>query len=213
VHILYLTAGADQLPDYRPGQYVTVGFSDGLERPLSIASAPGGEHLEFHIRHLPGSEFTARLIEGVGTGDSLSVSAAKGRAWLRDDGDRPISLVAGGTGLAPALAMITHLSQRGDSRPLRLFWGARGPDDLYASERLEVLKQRHCKFNWQPVVMEPGDHWKGVTGLVHEIALSALEDIFLHDIYLSGPPAMLRAANESFRAAGAHPERLFYDLE
>ena len=49
-----------------------------------------------------------------------------GGMWLQE-GDRPVVLIAGGTGISPVLALTRHLAATGDRRPVRVFYGAKGP--------------------------------------------------------------------------------------
>ena len=42
---------------YLPGQYIDLLLDDGKRRSFSIASAPGGDALELHIRVTPGGKF------------------------------------------------------------------------------------------------------------------------------------------------------------
>lgn len=211
IHGLTLGPGRDGLPSFHPGHYALLEFPDGLSRPLSIASSPSTFRLDFHVKHFAGSQFTRRITEELAVGDPVTVAAPFGNAWLRNDQVRPISLVAGGTGLAPAKAIIEHLAHTDDSRTLRLYWGVRRHRELYASSLLDSLMQQHRDFKWQPVLMEPSEGWKGASGLVHETALRFCDSPAMQDIYLSGPPAMLKAAAAAFRKAGAHPDHLFHD--
>jgi len=211
IHVLKLGPAGDDLPSFYPGHYAALEFDDGLSRPLSIASAPGAQRLEFHVKHFEGSEFTRRICKDLTVGDSVTVYAPFGNAWLRNDESRPLLLVAGGTGLAPAKAMVEHLCRTNDTRRLRLYWGVRRQAELYAVEFLDCLTEGHPDFRWQPVLMECGAEWKGARGFVHEAALRFCSTPEAQDIYLSGPPAMLTSAARAFRKAGARSDRLFHD--
>jgi CDP-4-dehydro-6-deoxyglucose reductase len=48
-------------------------------------------------------------------------------------------------------------------------------------------------------------------GLVHEAVLADHPDLSGHDVYMSGPPAMIDAARHRFTDAGLPDDRLYYD--
>src|SRR3546814_18599569 len=71
-------------------------------RAYSMASMPGEEVLEFHVRLIPGGRASQHIAETLKVGDSVQVEGPYGSAHLRPDDDSPLVLVAGGSGLAPA---------------------------------------------------------------------------------------------------------------
>jgi CDP-4-dehydro-6-deoxyglucose reductase, E3 len=50
--------------------------------------------------------------------------------FLREDSDKPMVLVASGTGFAPIKAIIEQAAHKKTDRPMRLYWGERRPKDL-----------------------------------------------------------------------------------
>ena len=64
-----------------------------------------------------------------------------------------------------------------------------------------------------PVLSEPReeDRWDGRTGWVHEAVVDDYSDLSGHDVYMSGPPAMIEAGKAAFTAAGLAQEALYYD--
>lgn len=211
IYRLLIDAEEGSAPEFISGHYALLELSDGLARPLSIASAPGSKQMEFHVKHIPGSEFTTRLSRAMLVGDTVRVAAPLGNAYLRMDSPRPILLVAGGTGFAPAKAIIEHLSAISDPRPVRLFWGVRRMEEIYATDILNTLVGQHHDFAWLPVLSEPDINWCGAFGYPHEAALAVTSDLASYDIYLSGPPSMIPAAIDAMLAAGVCRDRLFYD--
>lgn len=211
IYCLQVETETMPLPMFTPGHYALLALSDNLIRPLSIACAPGLQQIEFHVKHIPGSEFTTRVSRQLAVGDAVRVAAPLGNAYLRVDSTRPILLLAGGTGFAPAKAIIEHLTMALDQRPLRLFWGARTNDEIYAAQILDELACRHQNFKWLPVLSEPAHNWHGAVGCVHEVALASTKDLHTHDVYLSGPPPMIAVAVNACVAAGVSVDQLFYD--
>jgi CDP-4-dehydro-6-deoxyglucose reductase len=46
---------------------------------------------------------------------------------------------------------------------------------------------------------------------VHRAVLAQVPDLARHDVYASGPPAMIEAIRREFTAAGVDPSRLWFD--
>jgi len=207
-----------KLPEARPlhfraGQYLDVLTEEG-RRSFSIANAPeDGRILELHIRRVEGGEFTDYVFENLREKAIWRIEAPLGTFYLREDGDRPILLMGGGTGFAPLKGMLEHAFGAGLQRSMHLFWGVRARPDLYLAELPERWLREHPNFRYTPVLSEPRpeDHWQGETGLLHEALLRRYPELGAYDIYMSGPPVMVQAAGEAFLRHGARADRLFAD--
>ena len=132
---------------------------------------------------------------------------------MREDSDRPVILIGGGTGFAPIKGMLEHAFARGTSRPLHFYWGVRAKRDLYMHALPQAWARTHTNFRYTPVLSEPRaeDSWDGRTGWVHEAVLADYPDLSDYEVYASGPPPMITAIKQAFFARGLTPERLFYD--
>ncbi|MFW5815329.1 MAG: CDP-6-deoxy-delta-3,4-glucoseen reductase [Wenzhouxiangella sp.] len=194
------------------GQYIDIIQADGKRRAFSIASAPSEkEFIELHIKHVSGGGFTGQVFETMKPKDILRFEGPLGTFFIRRSSDRPLVLMGGGTGFAPLKSMIEELLEAGDERPVQLFWGVRTEPDLYASGLIQSWIDQHPDLRFVPVLAEPGDGWSGERGLVHEAVLRQVARLADHDVYMSGPPAMVSAGREAFLSAGVPEDRLFYD--
>lgn len=206
-----------QLPKTPPlnflaGQYMDVLLPEGRRRAFSIASPPhrSGE-LEMHIRYVAGGDFTEWVFGDLEERAVLRLEGPLGTFFVRDS-DRPMLMMAGGTGFAPLKAMMEDLLAEGLDRPVHLYWGARRLEDLYLHDLPKQWAAGHELIEYTPVLSEPGADWQGRTGLVHEALLADHPDLSGHDVYMSGPPAMIDAARHAFTEEHGLPEdRLFYD--
>jgi CDP-4-dehydro-6-deoxyglucose reductase len=209
--LLLATAPGEQLRRL-PGQYLDVLLDDGRRRAFSIANAPHAhEPIELHVRRVAGGDFTSSVFDRLETGASLRVEGPLGTFVPREDSERPMLLMAGGTGFAPIKALIEHFLGLGTRRPMTLYWGARVPADLYLRALPERWARDVASFRFVPVVSDR-DHGNGSrAGLVHEALLEDHPDLSGHDVYMSGPPAMIDAGRRAFVDAGLPEERLYYD--
>ncbi len=109
VVVLKLQLPANERLQYLAGQYLEFILKDGKRRSYSMASAPHVEGpIELHIRHMPGGAFTDHVFNTMKERDILRFEAPLGTFFLREDSDKPIVLLASGTGFAPLKAIVEH---------------------------------------------------------------------------------------------------------
>lgn len=194
------------------GQYVDFILKDGRKRAFSIANAPHDDaFIELHVRHVEGGEFTDHVFSAMRDKEILRIQAPLGRFTLREDSERPIIFVAGGTGFAPIKGMIEHAFHAGIRRPMYLYWGVRSRRDLYLPDLPAQWTQAHPDFRFVPVLSEPDSDWDGRTGFVHQAVVGDHPDMSGFDVYMAGPPIMVQAGRRAFEDAGLTLEHMFSD--
>ena len=195
-----------------PGQYLDVVLAEGKHRPFSIANHPRGDGMiELHIRHVTGGGFTSWVDEGLAVGDALRIEAPLGTFVPREDSERPIIFMAGGTGFAPVKSVVEHFIALGSRRAIDVYWGARSVGDLYQRDLAESWTRQAANLRFHPVVSEATHAGDVRVGLVHEAVLEDHPDLSGFDVYMAGPPAMVDTARMLFTEAGAPEERLYFD--
>lgn len=211
---LQLTLDNNERLQYLAGQYLEFILDDGKRRAFSIANAPHNDNfLELHIRHIDGGVFTDFLFESMPENSSLQIEGPLGSFYLREDRDRPIIMMGGGTGFGPLKAMIEHIAHVGFKQRIHLFMGVRALRDLYMDEMVKQWINHNPQLTFIPVLSNPlaNDNWQGETGFVHESVARHFPDLSDFDIYMSGPPPMINAAVELFVQQGAAKENMFSD--
>lgn len=188
---------------FAAGQYVDVLLPDGARRSYSIASAPktaGTIDLQIHVRHMPGGVFTDRVFTTLKERDKLSCEGPLGTFFLRDDSDKPVVLLATGTGYGPIRSLILDAFQRKITRPMTFYWGARTKRDLYLLEEPLQWAQAHDNFRFVPLLTRPlpEDSWDGRTGYVQHAAMADFSDLSNYEVYACGSPAMVDSARHEF---------------
>jgi CDP-4-dehydro-6-deoxyglucose reductase, E3 len=200
--------------NYLPGQYLDILLPEGKRRAFSIANAPQhGETLDLHVRRVTGGGFTQFVFDELRLGQVLRIEAPLGTFVPREGGDRPIVLMAGGTGFAPIKAIVEHLIDRHTQRALHIYWGARHVDDLYLEELCRGWESAHANVRYTPVLSEANalERNQYRSGPVHEAVLKDFPDLARFDVYMSGPPPMIEAGRRAFVASGLPEDRLYYD--
>jgi CDP-4-dehydro-6-deoxyglucose reductase, E3 len=218
VAIVKLKLPANERLQYLAGQYIDFLLKDGHRRSFSLATPPhADELLELHIRHVPGGFFSDALFTKYKGREILRFEGPLGSFYLREESDKPIVFVAGGTGFAPIKAVIEHALYHDiqATRPMVLYWGARAKRDLYLPDLPGHWQSAHTdRFTYIPVLSEPQpeDAWPGRTGFVHQAVLDDFADLSGYQVYACGGPAMIDAARRDFTAQrGLPPEEFFAD--
>ena len=199
---------------YLAGQYLEFLLKDGKRRAFSIANAPHDDNLiELHIRHVPDGHFGDYVFEKMKPKTLLRIEAPLGSYYLREDSARSIILMGGGTGFAPLKGMLEHAFQIGFKQPMHLFCGVRAKQDLYMHDLASKWAQQYKQLQYTPVLSDPKaeDHWTGPTGYVHEAVISAHPDLSGYDVYMSGPPPMIKAGMDLFYAHGLPETQIYSD--
>jgi CDP-4-dehydro-6-deoxyglucose reductase len=214
VVVMRLQLPANQVFRYHAGQYVEFILRDGVRRSYSMANAPesaeGG--MELHIRHMPGGRFTDHVFGAMKDKEILRLEGPYGSFYLREDSERPVVLLASGTGFAPIKAMVEHMRAAGIARPTRLYWGARSRVDLYLDAWARAAAAELPWLSYVPVLSEarPEDAWDGRAGFVHHAVIADLPDLSGHEVYACGVPVMVESARRDFVAQAGLPDECFY---
>jgi len=201
---------------YQAGQYIEFILRDGARRSYSMASAPHTQTdkpaIELHLRHMPGGKFTDHVFNAMKEKEILRIEGPYGSFFLREDSDKPMVLLASGTGFAPIKAIIEHMRFKGDARPAVLYWGCRSRIDLYMHDWALATAAQMPNFRYVPVLSEarPDDGWTGRTGLVHAAVMHDLPDLAGHQVYACGAPIMVESAQRDFVARCGLPAEEFY---
>ena len=213
VAIVTLQLPASEALAYRAGQYIEFLLRDGKRRSYSMASAPSLDGpLTLHIRYMAGGLFTEQVFNTMKERDILRFEGPFGTFYLREESDKPIVLLASGTGFAPVKALVEHLIDLQSTRPVSLYWGGRRPLDLYMNALCEEWAATLPNFRYIPVVSHalPDDHWQGRMGYVHAAVMQDLPDLSGHQVYACGAPVVVDAARRDYVEQCGLPADEFY---
>jgi CDP-4-dehydro-6-deoxyglucose reductase, E3 len=224
VMLVRLQLPANDTMQFHAGQYVEFILRDGARRSYSMANAPhtlmktdtaagaSPPAVELHIRHMPGGKFTEHVFNTMKEKEILRVEGPFGSFFLREDSDKPMVLLASGTGFAPIKAVIEHMQFKGITRPATLYWGGRRPADLYLDGWVQARLAEMPNLKYVPVISNatPEDAWTGRTGFVHKAVLEDFPDLSGFQVYACGAPIVVDSARTDYAALGHLPPDEFY---
>ena len=198
-----------------PGQYMDIAIpGTNTTRSFSMANTSSRESglLEFVIKIYPDGQFSRFLAEELAEGDRLDLTGPFGVFTLRE-GDADLVFIGGGAGLAPILALLRTMAERGIDRTATFFYGARTRADLCFETELRELEQKLPNFRYLPALSEPAadDGWDGETGLITEVVKRHASDMTGAHAYVCGPPPMVEAAVPLLATLGVAEKRIYYD--
>lgn len=202
----------DNQPDinFLAGQYVNVALPNSDEtRSYSFSSKPQSRLTSFIVRNVPNGKMSGYLSQTAKVGDVMTFTGPFGSFYLRPV-QRPVLMLAGGTGIAPFMSMLSVLAEHGAEYPVRLVFGVTNDMDLVELETLAQFKQQHSWFDYRTVVANPESNHerKGyVTGHIDDEWLNA-GDV---DIYLCGPVPMVEAVRTWLDQAGVQPKSFLFE--
>ncbi|EIJ48679.1 electron transfer component of chlorobenzoate 1,2-dioxygenase [Herbaspirillum sp. GW103] len=205
---LVLEVAADA-PAFLPGQYVNITVpGSGQHRSYSFSSPSGAKRMSFLIKNVPGGLMSGWLARA-GSGDALEMTGPLGSFYLRPV-DKPVLMLAGGTGLAPFLSMLEEMVQRGGQHPVHLIYGVTRDQDLVLVDRLEDLTKRLPGFSFTTCVADAATTHPRQGYVTQHMPAEVLHDGQV-DVYLCGPPPMVEAVQKHFQSQGIAPASFHYE--
>jgi ferredoxin-NADP reductase len=206
-------------PGHLAGQHVDLRLTAGdgyqAQRSYSIASAPDGDRVELTVVEVEDGEVSEYLTTVVADGDQMEVRGPVGGwfVWRPDAAGpfRPVTLVAGGSGLVPLMAMIRVRAESAAKVPFRLVYSVRDPGSLLYREELDRLSRRdgglHVTFAFTRTA-PPGSAWR--TGritarLLAEAGWSPRDE---PDVFVCGPTGFVESAANLLVDLGHDPQRI-----
>ncbi len=166
-------------PGHLPGQHIDLRLTaaDGYQaqRSYSIASAPHEPGLSLAVEHVAGGEVSPYLTTEVRVGDAFEVRGPIGGyfVWEAATGG-PLFLCAGGSGIAPFMAVLEHRKRVAGGVPTTLLYSVRSPEDAMFAERIDALARADpaLRIVWTYTRAAP-QAWQGYTRRIDAAMLRA----------------------------------------
>lgn len=190
--------------EFHPGQFAWLAVQkspfDLRQHPFSFSSSAERKGwLEFTIREL--GDFTS-TVKDVPTGARLYVDGPFG-TFSPDFQEAPgYVLLGGGVGVTPLMSMLRTFADRGDTRPLILFFGSYSWDTILYREELAELEKR-LNLKVVHVLEHPPEGWDGEAGYITAEVLDRHlpENRADCQYFMSGPLPMIQAVEKALKGA------------
>ncbi len=210
---ILLKVECQDILEYKAGQFVNLQRKDGLTRSYSIANTPEeSKALEFHIRRLPGGQFSEWVHDVIKVGDTLAVSEPKGHCfYIPERKQEGILLVGTGSGLAPLAGILTDALSHGHTGPIHLFHGSREKEDLYRIDEMRALTEKHKNFSYTPCISGENVPEGFKHGRVNTVALAEVSDLKGWRVFLCGHPDMINQMKTQVFLKGASIADIYTD--
>lgn len=211
---LSFTVASDQVRamHFLPGQYVNVqvpGSDQSRAYSFSSMINEADESVSFLIRVVPDGLMSTYMAESAQLGDELVLRGPFGSFYLREV-KRPVLMLAGGTGLAPFLAMLNKIQQEGCDYPIHLIYGVTNDIDLVELDKLDAFAAAIDNFTYTACVASEESDWPQKGYVTHHIEPGHVNDGDV-DIYLCGPPPMVEAVNTFMQDKNIQPASFHYE--
>lgn len=222
-HVFKVLLKPSQKVDFIAGQYLNFIMSDEDKRPFSIASSPNSDLIELQIGASVADSYPMQVIDRIKlaqtTSKSISIEIPLGHAQLRTDSERPLLLLAGGTGFSYIKSMFEYLSEQKSQRHIMVYWGLRELDAAYELKKTAEIITKLPNANFIPVIENVDEsiaenengYWQGKTGLVHQVVMHDIISLEPYDIYLAGRFEMVGAIRGDFVSHGALLDHMYAD--
>jgi len=143
--VLRLRVRPEQPMRYQAGQHLVLWTGNGIARPYSLASLPQrDDFLEFHIDCRQPGAFADAARE-LALGDAIGLGELSGGALHYDPDwqNRPLWLLAAGTGLAPLWGVLQEALRQDHQGAIRVLHLATDDTEHYLAEPLSALAERY----------------------------------------------------------------------
>ncbi|CAM3874964.1 NAD(P)H-flavin reductase [Vreelandella rituensis] len=212
--------GRAEAMQHAPGQYLELQLDEDTWVPFSIASAERGDGvIELHIQHWPERENSARLRELLQVANRLNVRLPGGKSVLDLESQRPLLLIAAGTGFAQMKAIIEAAVHHQPERKISLWWAVREWRDLYHEQLASEWARRLPQVSFHAVTESPleaalpaDNASQHHLGRIDRVLAQEIDDLRGWDVYLSGSPPMVYACLDVLEEKALDADRVFSDV-
>ena len=200
---------------YWPGQFVTVGNLEGSvpERPYSIANAPRPDGEITLIVSADHKGLTSTWIASrLEPGELVRVSGPYGTFIGDPSVDEPVLCLAGGSGIAPILALADAALRRGFTSPVTILFSARTEQDVFDKGLVAYWERQYPNFRFLRTLTR--QHGDPPVGRIPELLPQLFENLLHYSVFIAGSPEFVAACTDAAVRLGAaeghlHTEKYF----
>lgn len=175
---------------WQAGDYLWLGVDDNDLKPFSIANVPTEMTDTIHCDVAITDALSAWWDSLLQTPNCLIKGPVNQYVWPQDN--RPITLLAGGTGISPLLALLKAHQNELNQRVVTLHWGVRRAELLFVKDQLDQFALDYPKFHWQAIISDEDGDWQGAKGNLPDAVMGAISDVIDYEWLICGPWPMVK---------------------
>ncbi len=219
IRIIQLRTPRTQTLQFLAGQHVCVTINGLKPRNKSVASCPcNGMYLQFHVREVPGDEFSEYVFKHLKPREKVTVIGPYGDFLLNESSDRPIIFIAFDTGMAPIKSLIEHAIALEKNQPTFLYWLVDEYSSHYQGNYCRSWVDALDNFHYIPLdIQYQNNHIVDIDRLKNglkktaEIIVADHPQLQDYDIYINGPAWLFSDMQEIFTTAGVANNQIIVD--
>jgi ferredoxin-NADP reductase len=196
---------------FTPGQFVFIHILDDNgksveKKPYSVSSSPSAPYLEFCIKMVHG-RLTGRL-EKLSKGSVVGIEGPFGHFTF--GGQDNAAFIGGGTGIAPFMAMLRHIAEKGLDGKYLLFYSAKTRDSIIYAEELARLQKMNPNIKVViTLTRETSGSWPGECGrITHEMLRKHVTEPGAFNWWVCGPMEMLNSMKACLSGMGVDTKKI-----
>ena len=200
---------------FRPGQAVALTINApehdilNQKRYYSLSSSPlTTTHLELLIKDNATSGVGHYLYNTLKKGQTLEISGPYGNMVLPEKIPASITLIAGGSGIAPLMSILRYLTTTNSSTKISVLYSTKTLKETAYRDELQTLASQ-AKITYISTLTE--ESWGGTTGRILrpflEQHLPTKEGIF----FICGPKDMIKDTSQALKDIGVQEQSIIIE--
>ncbi|WJY27133.1 MULTISPECIES: NO-inducible flavohemoprotein [Sporosarcina] len=203
-----------KVPQYKPGQFISIkldipGEKNTLIRQYSLSQAPNGETFRISVKreadNNPNGKASVYLHDHLDVGDTVELSAPAGDFYLDMEMDTPVTLISGGVGITPMMAMFETIASTAPERPVAFLHSARTRNHQAFDKVVREMNDSLSSSNYAALYSEEGDGFINREFLEKNVLDGS-------DVYVCGPTPFMQAVISELYAMGLDEEKVHFEF-
>lgn len=203
-----------KVPTYKPGQYISVkleipGEKNTLIRQYSLSQAPNGESFRISVKregeNNPNGKASIFLHDQLNIGDIVELSAPAGDFYLDVESNTPVTLISGGVGVTPMMAMYETIATTTPERPVAFLHSARTRSHQAFDKVVREMDESLATSSYAALYSEEGDGFINREFLEKNVKEGS-------DVYVCGPTPFMQAVIKELYAMGIDKEKVHFEF-
>lgn len=203
-----------KLPSYKPGQYITIRFQIPgdeymINRQYSLSQAPGNDTFRISVKRedecMPNGKASVHIHKNLNVGDTVELSAPAGDFFLDTDSETPVTLISGGVGITPMMAMYQTIANVTPDRPVAFLHSARTRSHQAFHNALNDINEKLSNSTYKALYSEEGDGFITADFLADRVLKGS-------DVYVCGPTPFMQAVVSALYKNGVANEKIHFEF-